>query len=261
MLIYLLSVLVALVLAFLCGSIPVALIIGKSMRGLDVRQHGSGNAGSTNAIRVLGTGPGLLVFAGDVFKGALGSVIVSLAVGVSLSWIAAESAPSAMTLAQGANDVPMALSLVATVLGHMFSPFMGFKGGKGVATALGSIGVVLPLTAACSLGVFILVVLLTRYVSLGSILAVVTVPIFTALFYDSPTYLVLTVVVTLVVVWAHRKNIARLRRGEEPRFSFSRKRGSAASPSDSQANGQSNSQSGGTKNGGEGSTKGGGVAP
>lgn len=244
MLIYSISVLFSLLLAFLCGAVPVALIIGKSMRGLDVREHGSGNAGSTNAIRVLGLGPGLLVFAGDVLKGVLGCVLVSLAVNISLSWATFEATQAAFEAAtrstasfeldplvsilasSGASylyDIPMAMAIVATILGHMFSPFMGFKGGKGVATALGAVAVVLPLTAACSLSIFILMVLIFRYISLGSIIAVITVPVFTALFYGSPTYTIFTVVLAIAVVLAHRKNIVRLSKGKEPKFSFSKK--------------------------------------
>jgi len=238
---YVITVLIALALAFLCGSIPVALLIGKSMRGLDVREHGSGNAGSTNAIRVLGLGPGLLVFAGDVFKGALGCAIVALATGISIMIASTTATQAAISLIQAGSetltydpivtimassqasmlyDIPVALAIVATVLGHMFSPFMSFKGGKGVATALGSIGVALPLAALCSLSVFIVVVLICRYVSLGSIIAVITVPVFTALFYPSPTFIVFTILVALVVIWAHRKNIVRLTKKEEPKFSF-----------------------------------------
>jgi len=241
MLIYVIAVLVSLIVAFLCGSIPVALIIGKSMRGLDVREHGSGNAGSTNAIRVLGTGPGLLVFAGDVFKGALGCLIVALTTGVAIVIASTSATQAAMTLVlSGADtsqidpivsilggsqssilyDAPMALAIIVTILGHMFSPFMSFKGGKGVATALGAVAVVLPFTAICSLSVFIVIVLITRYVSLSSIIAVVTVPIFSAFFYPEPTYIVLTILMALVVVWAHRKNIVRLIHKEEPKFSF-----------------------------------------
>ncbi|MDR1088080.1 MAG: glycerol-3-phosphate 1-O-acyltransferase PlsY [Coriobacteriales bacterium] len=245
MLVYLISVVSALVLAFLCGAIPFALIIGKSMRGLDVREHGSGNAGSTNAIRVLGKGPGLLVFAGDVLKGALGCVIVALTVGISLTLASTEATGQAIAslsstgaeafepdlligiLASGnagyLYDVPMALAIIATVLGHMFSPFMGFKGGKGVATALGSVGVVLPLVALCSFGVFAVVTLLTRYVSLGSIVAVISVPLFTIFFYGTPTYIVFTILLAVVVVIAHKKNIVRLARGEEPRISLFKK--------------------------------------
>jgi len=241
MLTYLIAVVAALVVAFLCGSIPVALIVGKSMRGLDVREHGSGNAGSTNAIRVLGLGPGMLVFAGDVLKAALGCVIVSLVVMISLTVAETEATQQAIlalgTSAEGFEpdplisimasdqtsflyDIPMALAMIATILGHMFSPFMGFKGGKGVATALGSIGVVLPLTALSSFGVFFLVVILTRYVSLGSIIAVITVPIFTVIYYGSPTYIVFTILVAIAVVLAHKKNIVRLMKGEEPKFSL-----------------------------------------
>jgi len=245
-------VIASLLIAFLCGSIPVALIIGKSMRGLDVREHGSGNAGSTNAIRVLGLGPGLLVFLGDVLKGALGCVIVALATLVLVPVASSFATAEAFQLMQGSTDVleldpilsilasghatllhevPMALAVVATILGHMFSPFMGFKGGKGVATALGAITVTLPLTAICSLSVFIVVVLISRYVSLGSIIAIITVPIFTALFplafpdlvNLSPTYIVFTTLIAIVVVWAHRKNIVRLSKKEEPKFSIPKK--------------------------------------
>ena len=244
MLIYIITVLISLLIAFLCGSIPVALVIGKSMRGLDVREHGSGNAGSTNAIRVLGLGPGLLVFVGDVLKGAIGCVLVTVATGLVIYMASTSAIEEAIILTQGSTEVlefdpiipilaseyssmlleiPQALAIIATILGHMFSPFMGFKGGKGVATALGSIGVVLPFAAICALSLFFVVVLISRYVSLGSIIAVISVPIFTALFYPSPTYLVFTILVALVVVWAHRKNLGRLYRKEEPKFSLPKK--------------------------------------
>ena len=244
MLTYCIIVLITLLVAFLCGSIPVALIIGKSMRGLDVREHGSGNAGSTNAIRVLGLGPGMLVFAGDVFKGAQGCVLMALVAAFAIIMTSTAATEEALLAMQASpevfevdpilniiagdhskmlHEIPMALAVVATILGHMFSPFMGFKGGKGVATALGSIAIVLPLTALCSLGVFIVIVLISRYVSLGSIIAIITVPIFTAIFYLSPTYIVFTVLIALVVIWAHRKNIDRLRRKEEPKFSLPKK--------------------------------------
>ena len=241
MLAYVISVIAALLLAFLCGAIPFALIIGKSMRGLDVREHGSGNAGSTNAIRVLGLGPGLLVFAGDVLKAALGCVIVILvvevAVPLSYAWASQEAVYALLSGAETIDplvdiwsnhkeylyDIPKALAILATVLGHMFSPFMRFKGGKGVAAALGAIGVVLPLVALCSLTVFALITLVTRYVSLGSVIAVVTVPIFTCVFYPSPTYIVFTALLAVAVVLAHHKNIKRLIKREESKFSLSKK--------------------------------------
>ncbi|MDR2035840.1 MAG: glycerol-3-phosphate 1-O-acyltransferase PlsY [Coriobacteriales bacterium] len=244
MLIYIISVIIALALAFLCGSIPFALIIGKSMRGLDVREHGSGNAGSTNAIRVLGLGPGLLVFAADVFKAALGCIIVLLAVNLSITVAATMATQVAIDMVlQGTGaleydplvaimageqasylfNIPLSLAVVATILGHMFSPFMGFKGGKGVATALGSLLVVLPLAALCALTVFIVIVIATRFVSLGSIIAVSTVPVFTYFFDPAPTYIVFTILVAVVVVLAHRKNIIRLSQNREPRFTLPKK--------------------------------------
>lgn len=261
MLIYVISVVLALVIAFFCGAIPVALIVGRSMRGIDVREHGSGNAGSTNAIRVLGTGPGLLVFAGDVLKGALGCVIVSVAIAFSITLAASQATDLASAaLLEGSSteafqmdplisilasdqsrflyDVPMAMAIIVTILGHMFSPFMGFKGGKGVAAALGAVAVVLPMTAAFSFGVFLIVVLIWRYVSLGSIIAVITVPLFTCLFYPSPTFIVFTALLALVVVWAHRKNIVRLKNGKEPKFSFPKK-GAASKSAEATVNGTS----------------------
>lgn len=244
MLLYIVCILVLLILAFLCGAIPVALIVGRATRGLDVREHGSGNAGTTNAIRVLGTGPGLVVFAFDVLKGALGCFIIKI--GAPIVFVIAQSLAlesdinaalsdtagavnfdplSLMDLTQAAhlNDIVLALSIVVVCLGHMFSPFMRFKGGKGVATALGAVSVVLPFTALCSFSVFIIIVLITRYVSLGSIIAVITVPLFTCFFYPTPTFIVFTVILALFVVWAHRKNIVRLSKGEEPKFSFKKK--------------------------------------
>ena len=244
MLTYVIVVLVSLLLAFLCGSIPFALMIGRSMRGLDVREHGSGNAGSTNAIRVLGLGPGLLVFACDVLKGALGCFIVAMATGVAIVFASTAATQEAILLMQDSTEalsldpiigilasgqanmlqeIPMALSIIVAVLGHMLSPFMGFKGGKGVATALGAIAVTLPFTAVCSFAVFLVIVLVSRYVSLGSIIAVVTVPIFTAIFYQSPTYTVFTILMALVVIWAHRNNLKRLIKKEEPKFTIPKK--------------------------------------
>jgi len=274
MLIYIITVLVSLIIAFLCGSIPVALAIGKSMRGLDIREHGSGNAGSANAVRVLGFGPGLLVFVGDVLKGALGCVIVTVATGIAVLAVSSAAVDQATLLMQSGTEVlefdpiisivasdyssllyeiPRALAIIAAILGHMFSPVMSFKGGKGVATALGAIAVTLPIIAICSLTVFVIVVLITRYVSLSSIVAVSTVPIFTIFFPiasngllgiesvasqplansfltfvstaapSSLVFSVFTVVLALVVIWAHRKNIGRLLRKEEPKFSLRKK--------------------------------------
>jgi acyl-phosphate glycerol 3-phosphate acyltransferase len=122
-------------------------------------------------------------------------------------------------------EVPMALAVVACVMGHMFSPFMGFKGGKGVATALGTLIVVIPLPALCAFAVFGIFALITRIVSIGSIAAVISLPIFTAVFYpDSITYIILTILIALIVIFAHHKNIVRIFKGEEPRFHAGKKK-------------------------------------
>jgi glycerol-3-phosphate acyltransferase PlsY len=249
MLLYFILVAVALVVAYFCGSIPVGLIVGKFLGDIDIRQHGSGNTGTTNALRTMGWGPGLLVFAGDVFKGALGCLLVSFAVSFSVvqaltasAAIVQEAAAAGLVAGSAAAaidplanalifsdssyilDIPMALAVLACVFGHMFSPFMHFKGGKGIATALGCLIVVLPLAAICALAVFGVVVLASRIVSVGSMAAIASLPVFTYIFYGSSiTYIVFTIFLAIVVIAAHRKNIIRISKGEEPRFSVGKK--------------------------------------
>ena len=242
---YVLTSLAALALAYLCGSIPVALLVGWAFGGIDIRQHGSGNTGTANALRTLGWLPGMLVFVGDALKGALGCLLVGSALSLALAWnwgmepgwapawAQTSSGETSLALTTGLPasllvDLPMALASIACILGHMFSPFMGFKGGKGVATALGALLVVLPVAALCALTLFLLALLITRIVSLSSIIAVLSVPIFTALFYgNSPTYIVFALLLALAVVLAHKKNIVRIAKGQEPRFSVEKKKGRA----------------------------------
>jgi glycerol-3-phosphate acyltransferase PlsY len=266
--IYPLVILAGLVVAYLCGAIPVALVVGKLTAGIDIREHGSGNTGTTNALRTLGWGPGIVVFIGDMLKGVLGCLIMFVLIAVAYDLLlhalmlhlqavavlpgdlgldspggSGSSAASDLLLAFAPgtlgsdfqtgplHDIPCALALLATMLGHMFSPFMRFKGGKGIATGLGALLVTMPPVALFALSGFIIVVLLTRIVSAGSLVAAVAAPIGVLLFYpQSATYLVLGILITVVVIYAHKKNIVRLIHREEPRFSVGKKPASEPAP-------------------------------
>jgi glycerol-3-phosphate acyltransferase PlsY len=192
--------------AYLLGSIPTSVWVGKVFFKIDVRDHGSGNAGATNTIRVLGWRAGIPVFAFDVFKGWL-------AVSLAEFFLEFQVSPE--------NLVFFKISLAAAVvLGHVFPVFAGFRGGKGVATLLG-VGIALyPVTVWIVLLVFMLVLLLSGYVSLGSITAAILFPVIDYFLFHQPivwlTYL--SVFVAIFIPLTHRKNIKRLIKGEETRF-------------------------------------------
>ena len=240
---YPLAVVGGLLVAYLLGSTPVALIIGRITAGIDIREHGSGNPGFTNALRTLGWGPGIVVLLLDMLKGALGGLVMA---GLLLivrdlmvdEYLIAQTAGSAAatsseslisSLANGftgfLHDLPCALALLASVLGHMFSPFMGFKGGKGIATGFGGMLVLIPTVALLAFSLFLLLAFTTRIVSIGSLVAAFSLPFLTLwLMPDSPTYLVFTALTGLVIIYAHRKNISRLLKGTETRFNVGRKK-------------------------------------
>ena len=200
--------------AYLLGSIPSAVWIGKSFYGIDVREKGSKNAGTTNTIRVLGLLPGLFVLAIDVFKGWL-AVYFAKFFGSSLTEIN--------------QDYLIYYQLVVglfAVIGHALPVFAHFKGGKGVATMLGVvIGLfheIIPLVLA----VFVVVVIITHYISASRMSAAVSIQIFYAtcsiwLHYDVNTIkLCFSIIVALFIIWTHRKNIKRLINKQEPKFKF-----------------------------------------
>jgi glycerol-3-phosphate acyltransferase PlsY len=183
--------------AFLLGAIPFGFLAGKLLKGVDLRTHGSGNIGATNTLRVLGTVPGIVVLLLDVLKGY---VPVVLAHALRLDpW-------SVM----GAG--------LAAILGHTFSPFLGFRGGKGVATSLGVLAGLSPVVAGGVLLVFALVVGATRYVSLGSILAAAAQAAFFWMLPHPLPYRLFGLLIAVFVIAKHRPNIERLRKGEESRF-------------------------------------------
>ncbi len=190
---------VALVLSYLIGSIPFGVIVARS-RGIDIRAHGSGNIGASNVMRVLGVRLGVLVLALDVAKGCCA---------VSLSrWLVHGGGEALATwVAAGAA--------VLVIVGHDWSIFLGFKGGKGVASSLGAgLGLAWP-AAVIALCVWIAVVAATRYISLGSMIAVATFPLLCALFRAPWQFIVVGVIFAALSVLRHRDNIARLRAGVE----------------------------------------------
>lgn len=194
------------VLAYLLGSIPAAVWIGRQFHKIDVRQHGSGNAGTTNVIRVLGWKTGIPVLLIDIAKG----------------WLAA-SLPVFFKLAEPESSLLINLQIIAgmtAILGHIFPVFAGFKGGKGVATVFGVLLALHPLLTLCSMGVFLLILLITGIVSVSSMSAGLSFPIFLLFVFGTPSLMfkIFSIFVAIALLITHRKNIGRLIRGEESKL-------------------------------------------
>lgn len=188
-----------LVAAYLLGGLPTSYLMARAVRGIDLREHGSGNLGATNAFRVLGWKPAVPIFIIDIAKGFAPTFLFP-------QWDGA--AAPAWAFAYGS----------AAIAGHVFSPWVGFRGGKGVATGAGVFLALAPAALGVGLLVWLALVALTGYVSLASIAAALTVPLIILLTRGAPPVFWLAVAVSAFVVFAHRANIGRLRRGEEHRF-------------------------------------------
>jgi glycerol-3-phosphate acyltransferase PlsY len=193
--------------AFLLGSLPFALWIGRAVRGIDVRRHGSGNMGATNVLRLLGPGWGVATLALDVAKG----------------WTAVALAPRwlGVPAVTAGGAWPLA-GCVAAVLGHVISPLAGFRGGKGVAAALGGFIALAPVAALVAVAGFVAAVAASRYVSLGSLVMALAFPL-AAAWLGPPAPLRWAVVtlgaaLALLVAWRHRANWVRIAGGTESRF-------------------------------------------
>ena len=185
---------------YLLGGIPFGVMIGKLFKGIDIRDFGSGNIGFTNVYRTLGAGPALLVFITDTAKGLV-AVLLCRAFGLSDYWIVSGA--------------------LLSVIGHCFSVFLGFKGGKGVATSLGVIIGLNWVIAAVALGIWVVLVALTRYISVASIVATVSVPAQMVLWKSMNVpvaYRTLACVAAAAILLRHVSNIKRLVNGTEPRF-------------------------------------------
>lgn len=196
----------AFILAYLLGSIPTAIWAGKVFRGIDIRQHGSGNAGAANAIRVLGWKIGVPVLIIDMAKGCISAM---LPVFFSLS----DPHTALMTNLQIGTGI-------TAILGHIFPVFAGFRGGKGVATISGVLLAIHPLLTLSCLGVFLIVILLTRIVSVSSMSSGVAFPILLFTLFDTPSLLfkIFSIFAAVALIITHRKNIQRLLKGEEKKF-------------------------------------------
>lgn len=184
------------ILAYLVGSIPNALWIGKIFKNIDVRDFGSGNVGATNAARVLGWKLGVMVLLFDAFKGMI-FIIIARKFGLS--------------------DIYVVLIGLAAILGHSYSIYLKFKGGKAVATSLGVMLVLIPKVIIILVIVFLLIVIFSGYVSLASISVAGLLPILTYIMYNNIIAL-LSFVVGILVIWRHKSNIKNLLEGKEDKF-------------------------------------------
>lgn len=211
------------ILSYLIGSIPNSIIISKAVSGIDIRKHGSGNAGGTNVMRVLGWKYGLTVIFLDALKGAIAVVLIARL----------HFGPLPFENISPFDDFTLVqiIAGMSAVIGHIWTVFAGFKGGKGIATALGMLLTLITIDMLIAVGVFTFVVLISRYVSLGSIIAAISVPstlfIRENLFHvDIPGYSTLfpfIIGITVLVIFTHRKNLVRIFNGNENKISFKKK--------------------------------------
>lgn len=193
-----LSYLIIIVVAYLLGNISTSYIVSKKTMGVDIRTQGSGNAGSTNVLRTMGKKAGAITFGGDVAKGVIAVLF-------------------ARVLSHYTNIDEMTgayLAIVFVVIGHNWPVFLGFKGGKGVATSLGAMLGIHPILALICLGFFIIIVALTKYVSLGSVLAIALAPVLMVLNHNTKGVWV-ALFLAASVTYTHRANIKRLLNGTE----------------------------------------------
>ncbi len=205
-------------LGYLVGSIPTAVIVSKKFFGFDIRSKGSGNMGSTNAIRVLGTRWGAFVQICDIAKGTIPVLIFADWLGMDWGMCGDKSFLNLPVL-----EIIIGLSAVC---GHIWSCFVGFKGGKGINTAAGMLIAIMPIELGIALGVFLIVLFLSGYVSLGSLIASLTIPITLFIRHNifhvhiNGYYTLIYFAIGLVVIifYAHRSNIVRLFKGSENKF-------------------------------------------
>lgn len=189
--------------AYLLGSTAWSVWIGKWVKGIDLREHGSGNAGATNSFRVLGTQAGIAVLLLDALKGFLAVYLLKFS-------------------AYEANVLLMLLIGFTAVLGHIFPLFVGFRGGKGIATLLGVVIALHPEAALLSMATFLLSLMLSRIVSVSSMAAAISLPFWLVYRFQEPSQIlvIFSIAIALLVLATHRKNIMRLFRGEENKVRF-----------------------------------------
>lgn len=201
-----LKIISAFVAAYLIGSIPSAVWIGKAFHKIDVREHGSGNAGATNTIRVLGWKTGIPVLLIDLAKGCFATMI-----------------PVFLKIAEPGSPAEINLKVIAgliAIAGHIIPVFAGFRGGKGVATAFGVLLALQPWLTLTSIGVFLLVFLISGIVSIASMVAGLSFPVLLFTIFSAPSmfFKIFSILLAVAIIFTHRKNIKRLFRGEESKL-------------------------------------------
>ncbi len=202
-------ILAGMVISYMIGSFPTSLLAGKILKGIDIRDHGSGNAGATNVLRILGWKPGLIVIFFDILKG----------------WIPTFFLIDFFQQYELNDDgILRILFGFCSVLGHSYTIFANFKGGKGVGTLLGMLIALFPIAVPLCLLIFIIVVIITGYVSLGSIIASISLPVFILvlpIFEVEPPHfslIIFSLLIPFFILFTHRSNITRLRNGSENQF-------------------------------------------
>lgn len=192
---------IVIVAGYLLGSISTGVLLSKLFANTDIRSQGSGNAGTTNMLRVLGRRMALFTFLGDMLKGIVAVFIGKWLVGDALGGL---------------------LGVVGAVLGHYYPLYFGFRGGKGIATSFGSLLFIFPVQTLLAFAVFLILVGITHYVSAGSVAAAITLPLLVVItHWQEPTLWILTVCIGASVVWRHRANIKRLMNHTENKLDFS----------------------------------------
>lgn len=203
--------LLAAIVGYLIGSVNLSIIISKS-RGKDIREMGSGNAGSTNTLRTMGKGTAAAVLVFDILKGCLIPLIIVITAKTN-PWIY-ESTCHSMAY----------IYAVFAVVGHCFPLYYGFKGGKGIATAAGALLVISPLATVIAIAEFVVLIVIFRYVSLASVVAAINVVVFTALILPGEARLLASIlVIVIIAVYKHKTNILKLRNGEESTMFYNKK--------------------------------------
>ncbi|NQT06034.1 MAG: glycerol-3-phosphate 1-O-acyltransferase PlsY [Candidatus Omnitrophica bacterium] len=197
------TLIAAIFLTYLLGAVPVSYIIAKRSKGIDIRERGSGNVGATNVMRTAGKVPGILALFLDILKGVIAVTLV------------ARIFSSGITIDYQLYQILLGISVIS---GHVWTVFMGFKGGKGVATTAGVLVVLAPKILLIALSVWIITILISKYVSLGSILASMSIPITAALMGRSLHFVIFSITLCIICTYRHKANIVRLINGEESRI-------------------------------------------
>lgn len=208
------KVFIALLIGYLLGSANTSLIVGK-FYGVDVRKHGSGNAGLTNTLRTIGKMAALFVVLGDILKGVLSCLIgYFILKDIQVAGIAAVEVPW---------NVGMFFGGLGAILGHNWPLYFGFKGGKGILTTFSVVMMTAPYIGLILLGIFIVIVAITRYVSLGSITGCVLFPVFIAIVYKNMVFVTFAIFLAALAIIRHNQNIVRLLKGTESKLGSKKK--------------------------------------